>query len=671
MLEHRRRCASACYPVEVHNRFRNHRRGSSDPSQRNRGPAVALLVKFINTGVNNSGTSHLQRVGFASSEISGNTARVFWPSMISLLLPLTGLAADIKVQTPVRVSTINAAIREAVDGDTVLIPPTNAPITSTIIIPNTKAITLQGAGISSTILGDAVGARDIGGSAIAAQTDSTAARARKGSNVHTRKGATKGANLIKVSLRAGSAQSPSTAKVTRITGIKFIGAGRATTMGGNNGIIQVHGADQRYDGRFRMDHCQFGNSDGSQQLNGTHNFDTVVGVIDHCTMYFRPPWSHIYDKHWNGDSTKSGQESWNSPLHWGGEEWLFFEDNKITATSKYGSGICDAYWGARAVFRYNSFYDVSVQTHGTETGAGPRGRGVTAIDMYSNNFHTIHNTGNAMLLMRSGVAVVHDNVTHNWPNVRIALATYRTYMSIKNWGGADGSNPLDKNDFSRGGTNKDPTPFATGTAKASSGLVMTASPAPSPAWTPGQWKGYTLVNMDRPRQPRSVYFSMITNNDKDALTFHEGFDTNLAFAEGEHFKITRVLQSIDMTGVTGGSLRNIGSRIANASFPDISDPKYPGGKNDQVNVGCWEWANKDSGGNNIQFANSNTPLIANCGASPAPSPCYYRNDATPPPSFSYGTPYPHPHPLTLSASVPPTESPSASPTVTATPAAMK
>lgn len=668
MLEHRRRSITACYPVEVHEQFCDYRRGVPDLLELECRSTVALLAKFVTTAeVSNPGTSRFERIGFG--EISGKIARVFWLSVILLLLPLSGLATDIKVQTPVTAETINAAIRQAVDGDTVLIPPTNATISSTIIIPNTKAITVQGAGISSTILGDAVGTRDSGGSTIVPQSDSMAAPARKGFNVHPQKRAAKGANLIKVSLRAGTARSPSTSKVTRITGIKFIDAGRTGTMGGNNGIIQVHGADQRYDGRFRMDHCQFGNSDGSQQLNGTHNFDTVVGVIDHCTMYFRPPWSHIYDKQWNGDPTRSGQQSWNSPLHWGGEDWLFFEDNKITATSKYGYGICDAYWGARAVFRYNSFYDVSVQTHGTETGAGPKGRGVAAIDMYSNDFYTIHNTGDAMLLMRSGVAVVHDNRTHNWPNARIALATYRTYMSIKNWGGADGSNQLDRNDFSRGGTNKDPTPFATGTAKASNGLVMTASPAPSPAWTPGQWKGYTLVNTDRPRQPRSVYFSVITNNGKDNITFHGGFGGSLAFTEGQHFKITRVLQAVDMTGVTGGTLQNTGSRIANVSFPDTSDPKYPGGKNDQINVGCWEWANKDSGGNNIQFANSNTPLIANCGASPAPSPCYYHNDATPPPSFSYGTPYPHPHPLTLSAGAPPM--PTESPGVAATPTAMK
>ncbi|HEX5491547.1 MAG TPA: hypothetical protein VFX07_09840, partial [Candidatus Udaeobacter sp.] len=123
---------------------------------------MALLAKFVTTAeVSNPGTSRFERIGFG--EISGKIARVFWLSVILLLLPLSGLATDIKVQTPVTAETINAAIRQAVDGDTVLIPPTNATISSTIIIPNTKAITVQGAGISSTILGDAVGTRDSGG----------------------------------------------------------------------------------------------------------------------------------------------------------------------------------------------------------------------------------------------------------------------------------------------------------------------------------------------------------------------------------------------------------------------------------------------------------------------------------------------------------------------------
>ena len=134
---------------------------------------------------------------------------------------------------------------QAQNGDTITIPPGTFTWSTGITI--TKAITLQGAGVGSTIIRDDV----------------------------------QSAQLILWSLAAGL---PS-----RITGIEFQDGGRINTANAPGGILHIDGSNTS-GSTFRFGHCKWNN------LNGPTVFDTVIGVIDHNTFVtdrFSPEHLHL------------------------------------------------------------------------------------------------------------------------------------------------------------------------------------------------------------------------------------------------------------------------------------------------------------------------------------------------------------------------------------------
>ena len=127
----------------------------------------------------------------------------------------------------------------AQNGDTITLPAgTFTWITGVVF---TKAITLQGEGIGSTIIRDAI---------------------------------TSGAPLIKWTLLANL--------LSQITAIEFHDGGRTPFASACGGWLDIIGNNTN-GSQFRMHHCQVG-QDGTA-LNGLAAFNAVIGVIDHCTWY--------------------------------------------------------------------------------------------------------------------------------------------------------------------------------------------------------------------------------------------------------------------------------------------------------------------------------------------------------------------------------------------------
>jgi len=455
---------------------------------------------------------------------------------------------------------------QAQNGDTITLPAGIFAWTTGVVI--SKAITLQGAGVGNTIVRDA------------GQSDS----------------------LIDWTLAAGF--------VSRLTGIEFQDGGRATNR---PGIFYVSGSNTN-GSQFRMDHCNL------NALNGFPSFDTVIGVIDHCTFTV----THyntifIFGYGWNGHLYGDG--SWAAPTNYGSSQFLFIEDNTFISNDPvYLYPLTDAYAGARFVVRHNTAGGFFVANHGTESTTRPRG--CRAMEIYNNTFNG-HNLNDFVGGSRSGGTLFHDNtITNYWNGVSFTLQNYRSFYPFNPWGGADGTNVWDVNE---------PNAFFTGTAaQNSSGTTVTVSGNPN--WTTNQWVGYTLRRTSNICNSNTLNFSIITSNTSNTITYYPSCCQTpaMSFCAGDSLEIRKVDHAIDQPG------RALGSLISG------DNPTPPPNWNDQVTEPCYSWNN---GGVNFT---AHVPSIRL-------NEHYFNDTALP----GY-TEFTYPHPLVTGAGTP-------TPTATATP----
>lgn len=352
-------------------------------------------------------------------------------AVVSLATTLTFALSHLSGATTVSAnsssqSDVAAAVASAADGDIVTIPGGTASWTRTLRVK--KGITIQGAGVGSTIIKDAV----------------------------------QSGPLLDCSLAAGN--------LTRITGIEFQDGGRSGNELG--GILKFTGSNTN-GSQFRMDHCQF------DDLNGVVVVDTVIGVVDHNTFIRAAKNGDcivVYDNFWNGGTFGDG--SWADATHFGTDRFLFIENNVFRNNGDGQPGITDSYAGGRFVVRHNQIFDWTVETHGTES--NQRGRGVRAVEVY-NNTYTGSDRNRFAGKMRSGVILFHDNtITGYWTgSTEFTLQAYRADDVFAPWGGADGTSHWDANSG----------PFYSGTASAGGNHTVSVSGSP---WTSNQWTGYTI-----------------------------------------------------------------------------------------------------------------------------------------------------------------------------------
>ena len=166
--------------------------------------------------------------------------------ILTLLSQIQAGAAVINAASP-SFGNVSTAIALAANGDTIVIPAGTATWTSTLTIG--KAITLQGAGVGQTIIKD---------------------------------GLTGTTLLMSWAIPANFA--------SRLTGIEFQNVART------GGIIVMEFRGSNVNGStLRVDHCSF------NQIQGTVNFETIIGVVDHNTFVIAPVASaiRINDTQWN------------------------------------------------------------------------------------------------------------------------------------------------------------------------------------------------------------------------------------------------------------------------------------------------------------------------------------------------------------------------------------
>ena len=167
--------------------------------------------------------------------------------LAALLFAICGpaQAATINAASPAR-SDVAAAITQAADGDTVIIPAGTASWTSKITV--TKGITIQGQ----------------------TTTDSADGTANDQTILID--------NLVRISGDQGFFDcTTNTGQSFRITGITFSGQGGLTTTA-SNGAIRFYGNSDH----VRIDHCHF--TGGLKHNNYIAVYGTIYGVADHIVM---------------------------------------------------------------------------------------------------------------------------------------------------------------------------------------------------------------------------------------------------------------------------------------------------------------------------------------------------------------------------------------------------
>jgi hypothetical protein len=318
-------------------------------------------------------------------------------SLILFNLAISAYAANINAASCSSTDVQNA-INSAVNGDTVIIPscPSGVTWSSSVTIPNTKGMTLQGAGVGNTVI-----------------VDGTAN------------------SVLIISVKDGNA-------LTRVTGISF--NGNETTKNGTAGEIEVNASSDAHNA-IRIDHNHFYMM-GHRGIPFGMGGHEVSGVIDH-NSFDKPQTYPVQALSIFGAGTEDGTP-FSRPYAIGSANFIFIEDNTFNYTGSYPDGALDAYGGAGFVFRHNTINGTYIGWHGLDSGDY---RGIHSYEIYSNTFS---NTNAAIFITinsRSGSGVVWDNtVTGNYNGDRIIeFNNYRSCASYAPWGQCNGTSAWDQN----------------------------------------------------------------------------------------------------------------------------------------------------------------------------------------------------------------------------------
>ncbi len=304
----------------------------------------------------------------------------FWVTMlgVSALMPFAGAAVH---QTNGSASDVQAKINGAATGDTVLIPAGTFLWTTTVVIPATKGITLQGA----------------------TQTTAAQGAGTTGTTIQRNNGTSTSFDSLQINVG-------NTNPGTRVTGIYFKDTGSAGQFG-DPGFIQPNGGPGN--ALFRIDNCTFDHDAPSSLKHSITVYGTTPGLIDHCTFIYRGVVETIH----NVGRLPAGATTVLSP-DWTDDviqsQQLFIEDcrfinNVVPGESPpYPNGNSSAiqnYRGVRMTFRHNYCLSALVDVHGTERNAGGRWW-----EIYENDF--VHKPGTGMdsfIHLRAGSGVVFNN----------------------------------------------------------------------------------------------------------------------------------------------------------------------------------------------------------------------------------------------------------------------
>ena len=533
-------------------------------------------------------------------------------------------------------AAVQAAVNQAVDGDTVTIPECTARWTTELKV--TKGITLQG----RTTVANA-GTKD------ATADDKTI--------------------IIDEVATAPSIVQLNSDKPYRITGLTFRG-GTVTPKGSAHGALILGNATGRLNSAMRADHLHFDNLKRRAVWQDGWLYGVIDNVVIHASSH--QPSFYFTQPRWNGENF--GMGSWADFPYFGSEKFVFVEDCSILVDAAHKGGFLDNMNGARWVVRHSYWRNCAMSGHGTES--GPQ-RGNRCDQWYDNVFEfTTASIGVGQ--SRSGNQIVHDNVwIDNKPsnNSVGGLKVYRMDMRGKLWGMAQGTNGWDNND-----------------PKLSDSGVVAAVAKPIPPippsqraltvtgknWTKDQWARYSVTNISSTQPYHGI---LIAGNTADTLYIFTNYASDVpqadwvVFNPGDRYEIHKVVQALDQAGTGKGDLVKIvnGIPINQVSGKEHS---WPHAKPEP----CYSWNNTvQKTGQVLGFTGMGSITenrdFFNLGAGlPKDTiPTQVKNfyTAANNGNVAYDSEYTYPHPLRSGGDVPtatpvPTGTPITSPSPTAT-----
>jgi hypothetical protein len=412
---------------------------------------------------------------------------------------------------------VQAALNQSRSGDTVLIPAGTCTWSTSVLI-NNKSVTLEGAGINQTTIVD--GNNKTGQQWYALEV---------------------------------YANSPG---LTRVTEMTFNGG--TGNVGYSFGMVMVSGLSRTW----RIDHVLFITTRAAAM-----DIYAPGGLIDNSTFELGT-WEYgifVFNGGLGNTSAYNyGDWSWAAPTQLGmngSTNWSVYIENNVF-TSATDSVALDGWIGSREVVRHNSFLNVEVANHGTET--SQIWRGARSFEIYDNNLSINHNISgfSAAIFFRSGTGVVFNNkVTGPYP-IAMQAGVYREFGYWQPFGQCDGVSPYDENAN---------VTYLTGIFNGTSSIyIYSAMIIPGENWATNQWQGYSII--DNTTGVASVIDSN-TNNEIFA-TYDTTHGPGLSWTVGDKFTILRALVCLDQFGRGSGTLIS-GDYALPAEWPnEILEPAY-------------------------------------------------------------------------------------------------
>lgn len=246
----------------------------------------------------------------------------------------------------------------------------------------------------------------------------------------------------------------------RLSGITFRSAAETFRRNGDKPFIKIKGESSYVHlpsaanpapyvlgcvSKVRVDHCMFDSMKGMSLI-----VENVIGVADHCTFDVAAGYSNaakVFHTNWtpallpdNRGRMKAvathGFGSWADDSFWGTDKFWFFEDSTFNG----GRNVMDAEQGARCVVRHCTLNDnTGFASHGAE---GRPEVGVKQLEIYDNYLNL---KPGKMGQIRGGSILFFNNMSVGGTTSAPSFQIYRKFLTMKDWGAADGTNRYDDN----------------------------------------------------------------------------------------------------------------------------------------------------------------------------------------------------------------------------------
>jgi hypothetical protein len=343
----------------------------------------------------------------------GVVSRKKWLVLIASLWAFQASAQGTYTATSCSQAAVSAAIAaeqaHPADGDIISIPAGSCTWAGGISQTFANSVTIEGAGAISATTG---GASTTG-------SDATTITNHNGGNP-----------VMNFITTAG--------KSFRFTGIAVLEDSGSAASG--SGDLEITGQSSA----VRVDHCHFyiyvGGSAAVLFQGG------VTGVADHDYINTTQGVTNNYrfqnGANWEGDADPNGlgNNSWVDGDHFGGGQYMYVEDNRIS-----GGYLGDCSDGGRYVFRYSTILNTyGMANHGTNDAPW---RGCRAAEYYQNTFSLTvdqegggitHNNGGSTLLWGNTINGLSGGLGYYYAidlnDVRQSSATYTEVAPPSGWG---------------------------------------------------------------------------------------------------------------------------------------------------------------------------------------------------------------------------------------------